>query len=104
MVTSELEQLVASIGEAFFARLGSAAVSRGCSTAARTCITCGGGNAAGCVHNTREIVAAGAERLSSCAGERKLDPSIARLIDHTLLMPEATREDVKKLCSEARQY
>jgi deoxyribose-phosphate aldolase len=56
------------------------------------------------VQNTREIVAAGAERLSSCAGVRKLDPSIARLIDHTLLKPEATREDVKKLCSEARQY
>lgn len=104
MVTSELEQLVASIGEAFLARLGPAAGSCGCSTAGRTCTTCGGGNAEGCVRNTREIVAAGAERLSSCHGVRKLDPSIARLIDHTLLKPEATREDVKKLCSEARQY
>ena len=56
------------------------------------------------MHSSREIVAAGAERLSSCHGVRKLDPSIARLIDHTLLKPEATREDVKKLCGEARQY
>jgi deoxyribose-phosphate aldolase len=30
--------------------------------------------------------------------------SIARLIDHTLLRPEATREDILKLCAEARQY
>ena len=27
-----------------------------------------------------------------------------RTIDHTLLKPEATREQVKKLCEEARQY
>ncbi len=30
--------------------------------------------------------------------------NIARLIDHTLLRPEATREDILKLCAEARQY
>lgn len=29
---------------------------------------------------------------------------IARLIDHTLLNPEATEEDIKKLCSEAKEY
>ena len=31
-------------------------------------------------------------------------PSIARLIDHTLLRPEATREGILQLCSEAREY
>jgi deoxyribose-phosphate aldolase len=30
--------------------------------------------------------------------------SIASLIDHTLLRPEATRADIGKLCGEARQY
>ena len=29
---------------------------------------------------------------------------IAKYIDHTILKPEATVEDVKKLCSEAREY
>jgi deoxyribose-phosphate aldolase len=29
---------------------------------------------------------------------------IARLIDHTLLRPEATEADIRKLCAEARQY
>ena len=29
---------------------------------------------------------------------------IARWIDHTLLKPEATSSQVKKLCEEARQY
>ena len=30
--------------------------------------------------------------------------SIARLIDHTLLRPDATRVDILKVCREARQY
>jgi deoxyribose-phosphate aldolase len=31
-------------------------------------------------------------------------PSIARLIDHTLLRPEATRADILRLCAEAHEY
>ncbi len=30
--------------------------------------------------------------------------NLARMIDHTLLKPEATRDEIKKLCDEARQY
>lgn len=30
--------------------------------------------------------------------------SIARYIDHTVLKPEATSEDIKKICSEAAEY
>lgn len=33
-----------------------------------------------------------------------LDPSIARLIDHTLLRADATRADMLRICAEARQY
>ena len=29
---------------------------------------------------------------------------LARLIDHTLLKPDATAEQVRQLCAEARQY
>ncbi|HUA19006.1 MAG TPA: deoxyribose-phosphate aldolase [Bryobacteraceae bacterium] len=31
-------------------------------------------------------------------------PSLARLIDHTLLRPEATREDILRICREALRY
>jgi len=34
----------------------------------------------------------------------RIDPSVAALIDHTILKPEATRADVTKVCREARQY
>ena len=30
--------------------------------------------------------------------------NIARYIDHTLLNPEASKEDVKKICAEAKEY
>jgi deoxyribose-phosphate aldolase len=32
------------------------------------------------------------------------ESQIARLIDHTLLKPEASRDDVQKLCDEALEY
>jgi deoxyribose-phosphate aldolase len=32
------------------------------------------------------------------------DSSIAALIDHTLLKPEATAADIRKVCAEAREY
>ena len=34
----------------------------------------------------------------------EIHPDIARMIDHTLLKPEATPAQVTKLCQEARQY
>ncbi len=33
-----------------------------------------------------------------------MDSSLAALIDHTLLKPEATAAEIRKLCAEARQY
>jgi deoxyribose-phosphate aldolase len=32
------------------------------------------------------------------------DPAVAALIDHTLLRPEATAADIRKVCAEARRY
>lgn len=32
------------------------------------------------------------------------DPAVAALIDHTILRPDASAEDVQKVCAEARQY
>jgi deoxyribose-phosphate aldolase len=34
----------------------------------------------------------------------RIDSGVAALIDHTILKPEATRDDVVKVCHEARQY
>ncbi len=34
----------------------------------------------------------------------ELDAGVASLIDHTLLKPEASRDDIRKLCQEAARY
>ena len=52
------------------------------------------------------IVKNGAERISAGTGigDELQDISLARMIDHTLLKPDTTEEEVTKLCDEARKY
>jgi len=52
----------------------------------------------------RAVVGAGAERVGSAEGTGQPAGDIAQLIDHTLLKADATSEDVRKLCDEARRY
>jgi len=57
-----------------------------------------------CARKTRKVVEAGADRISAGAAVGPIEEDIARLIDHTLLKPEASREDIRKLCMEALKY
>jgi deoxyribose-phosphate aldolase len=64
-----------------------------------------------CVVHKKEavenIISNGAERISATLGvteQGQIDGNIARMIDHTLLKPEATPKDIEKLCLEAIQY
>ncbi|MBM3464209.1 MAG: deoxyribose-phosphate aldolase [Armatimonadetes bacterium] len=50
------------------------------------------------------IVEQGADRVSSSPGGGVVAADTAPFIDHTLLKPDATREEVLKLCDEARQH
>jgi len=52
----------------------------------------------------QRILEAGAARVGGGLGLTAVGPEIARLIDHTLLRPEATRQQILQLCAEARQY
>ena len=53
-----------------------------------------------------KIVKNGAERISAGKGigQEIKDISLARMIDHTLLKPEATESEVRSLCDEAKAY
>ena len=54
----------------------------------------------------KKIVSNGAERISAGKGigtELK-DISLARMIDHTMLKPDATVEEITILCEEAKKY
>ena len=61
------------------------------------------------IHNkdgVKNIVQSGADRISTGIGleENTFDPDLARMIDHTLLRPDATQKEIEKLCAEAKQY
>jgi deoxyribose-phosphate aldolase len=57
-----------------------------------------------CPERMHRIVDAGASRIGLVLGETGSARDWAGLIDHTLLKPEATDEDIKKLCEEAARY
>ena len=62
------------------------------------------------IHNkegVRNIVQNGAARISAGMGidaAGGVETDLARLIDHTLLKPEATKSEIEKLCAEAKKY
>ncbi|CAN5425442.1 hypothetical protein BH20ACI1_BH20ACI1_08290 [soil metagenome] len=57
-----------------------------------------------CRADVERIVDAGASRIGIVLGETATAHDWASLIDHTLLKPEASESDIKKLCSEAVQF
>ena len=54
--------------------------------------------------SVREIMHEGAERVGNRLGGKVSAADIAARIDHTLLKPTATSDQVRELCKEAREY
>jgi len=52
----------------------------------------------------QRMVRRGAERFGLCAPPGAYPDSLAGMIDHTLLKPEATAAQIETLCGEARQH
>jgi len=103
---AELDQLVAQIGGEILARVNPSALSKseGLNIADLVCPGCVQRCPQTCAKKTQEIVSVGADRVSASERLTRIDPAIARLIDHTLLRADATREEIVKLCREARKY
>jgi deoxyribose-phosphate aldolase len=57
-----------------------------------------------CPERMHRIVDAGASRIGLVLGQTASARDWASLIDHTLLKPEATEDDIKRLCEEAAQF
>ncbi|MCC7354156.1 MAG: deoxyribose-phosphate aldolase [Anaerolineae bacterium] len=73
-------------------------------TGGSACADCRGDCIVRCADRCRTAVAAGADRLSGALGVGGVAADLARLIDHTLLKPDATEGQVRQLCHEARQH
>jgi len=106
---AELDGLVAQIGEEILARVGNIQAlpgdkGEGLNLPDKVCPGCQQRCPQTCSRNTKQIIAAGADRVSASDRLTKIDPAIAALIDHTILKADATRADIVKVCREARQY
>jgi len=56
-----------------------------------------------CPDKVRRLVELGAQRFTAGPGVGACDNVLARMIDHTLLAPAATRDQILALCDEAAQ-
>ncbi|MEE9615382.1 MAG: deoxyribose-phosphate aldolase [Anaerolineae bacterium] len=56
------------------------------------------------VERVQPVVKAGADRIASTLGIAPTDGRLAHMIDHTLLKPDATQDQVAQLCYEASKY
>ncbi|HEY1554541.1 MAG TPA: deoxyribose-phosphate aldolase [Kofleriaceae bacterium] len=54
--------------------------------------------------SVRAMEGVGAERVGALPGVGEVPADLGKLIDHTLLKPEATRDEVVKLCAEAKKH
>ena len=52
----------------------------------------------------RPVVSAGADRIGTTLGAAPTDGQLGHMIDHTLLKPDATQDQIAQLCFEARKY
>ncbi len=106
MTPAELDQLVAQIGDVLLSRLRlpKALKGEGLNIPDMVCPDCTGRCPQTCARKTRDIVSAGADRVSASHRLTRIDADIAALIDHTVLKPDATEADIVKVCQEARQY
>lgn len=57
-----------------------------------------------CYDEIGHIIRAGAERITNRMGTIPDNLAVAGYIDHTLLKPEATSQQIAQLCAEARKY
>jgi deoxyribose-phosphate aldolase len=57
-----------------------------------------------CPERMQRVVDAGAARIGLVLGEAATARDWASLVDHTLLKPEASEADIRRLCEEAAQY
>src|SRR5262245_45789037 len=94
-MNSELEKLVDQITDTIVARLGT----NGAFGAHEDdCAECS-------PHSLACAINAGASRIGLSWGQQAAaNAEVARYIDHTLLKPEASRDEIQALCSEARTF
>jgi deoxyribose-phosphate aldolase len=95
MTATDLQRLIQIVTEEVIAAAGLGAPLARCS--------CHALNAECCPDRLRGVLEAGANRIGVHAAGGA-DRDVAGVIDHTLLRPDATRQDIEQLCREAVEF
>ncbi len=100
---ADVDALVEKISQRIASALTISDLAETLTAACDPCLGCGQ-----CVEKkadeVRRIIDAGAGRVSTSLGINDISAQLAGFIDHTLLRPEATREQIEQLCQEAARY
>jgi deoxyribose-phosphate aldolase len=102
----QLDQLVRTITEEVLRYLGAAGATNlaGLELDDVVCPDCDQQCVEKCARKTRKVIDAGADRISAGPLVQSCEEGVACLIDHTLLKPDASREDIRKICQEAARF
>jgi deoxyribose-phosphate aldolase len=92
-----IEELVSQVTDVILSRLGTTSVGRECELHHDECFV-------KCPDRMRSLMSAGGVRFGLSGAESEAAREVARYIDHTLLKPDATRDEILKLCEEGARY
>jgi deoxyribose-phosphate aldolase len=91
------EDLVSQVTDVILSRLGGASSATDCHLHHDECFV-------KCPDRMRSLIAGGGVRFGLSGAESEAAREVARYIDHTLLKPEATRDEILKVCEEGVRY
>jgi deoxyribose-phosphate aldolase len=92
-----LESLVSEITEVILSRMGNGAAISDCALHHDECFL-------KCPERMQSLIGSGGVRFGLTGAESAAARAVARYIDHTLLSPDATRDDIIRICEEGVRY
>lgn len=98
--SADLERLVEIVSSEVYRRLEGSRPTTGncdCETGGCTCVSTK-------PHTVERMVNEGAVRFSTAQGQQPPIQGLASMIDHTLLKPDVSHDQIRKLCEEAAKY
>lgn len=93
----DIEELVSQITDVILSRLGSGSSAGECGLHHDECFI-------KCPDRMQAMIAGGGVRFGLSGAESEAARQVARYIDHTLLKPDATRDEILRVCEEGARY
>jgi deoxyribose-phosphate aldolase len=92
-----IEELISQVTDIILSRLGDVSSANDCRLQHDECFV-------KCPDRMHSLIAEGGVRFGLSGAESEAAREVAHYIDHTLLKPEATRDEILKICEEGVRY